>query len=318
MAPTSQYQHKAIEGNFIRFLVSMPPMPSFPTSAVHEMRVRRNAPKIPSEKDSRSIFIKNMPVDSNEAYFRALFIQLVGPGCFESISFRDENDPEPEVEPAQAKKIASFNKKRRHNQDEEDTQTAEEEQAKLPQLWTRRIHQSGSAAVVLLADEHNVRIALKKMAKTQSGKNLPVWGDGVSSGTEPLGPIWVMEHLQLCRPDREEMQGSVHAFFNVYNRKEKEAAEMAKRMRNEPDEDGFVTVTRGSRAAPASRSEAEAARKRMMAKEAKKKEEMVGFYRFQMRERRKAEQQALIKRFEGDRKRVEALREKRGKFRPEH
>ncbi|KAL5606132.1 hypothetical protein BROUX41_006100 [Berkeleyomyces rouxiae] len=317
MTSLSSYQPKGTEGNFVRFLVAMPPMPSFPVSAVHEMRVRRNAPKIPSENDSRSLFIKNIPTDSNEAYFRALFMQLVGPGCFESITFRDENDPEPEVEPAQAKKIAGFNKKRKRDQDEADANAAEEEQAKLPELWTRRIHQSSSSAVVLLADEHNVRIALKKMTKTQSGKKLPVWGEGVPPSTEPLGPIWVMEHLQLCRPDRAEIQGSVHAFFNVYNRKEKEAVEMAKRMRNEPDEDGFVTVTRGSRAAPASRSEAEAARDRMLAKEAKKKDEMVGFYRFQMRERRKAEQQALIKRFEGDRKRVEALREKRGKFKPE-
>jgi len=36
-----------------------------------------------------------------------------------------------------------------------------------------------------------------------------------------------------------------------------------------------------------------------------------------MRERRKEEQGELVKRFEEDKKRVEVMREKRGRFRPE-
>lgn len=84
-----------------------------------------------------------------------------------------------------------------------------------------------------------------------------------------------------------------------------------------PDEDGFVTVTRGGRVGPARKADAESKRVEMEEKERKKREEMGDFYRFQTRERRKAEQGELVKRFEEDRKRVEAMKEKRGKFRPE-
>ena len=86
---------------------------------------------------------------------------------------------------------------------------------------------------------------------------------------------------------------------------------------SEPDEDGFVTVTRGGRTAPARRDEAEEAKKRMLDKQEKKKTELSNFYRFQLRERQKAEQAELVKRFEEDRKKVDAMKEKRGKFRPE-
>jgi ribosomal RNA-processing protein 7 len=55
----------------------------------------------------------------------------------------------------------------------------------------------------------------------------------------------------------------------------------------------------------------------MEEKERKKREEMGDFYRFQTREKRKAEQGELLKRFEEDRRRVEAMKEKRGRFRPE-
>ena len=107
------------------------------------------------------------------------------------------------------------------------------------------------------------------------------------------------------------------AYFTIFNRKEEEAAQLAKRLRNEPDEDGFVTVTRGGRAAPARRDEAEEARRKMLEKQKKKTDDTQNFYRFQLREKRKAEQADLLKRFAEDRKKVNAMKQKRGKFRPE-
>uniref|UniRef100_A0A8H7MZ89 Ribosomal RNA-processing protein 7 C-terminal domain-containing protein n=1 Tax=Bionectria ochroleuca TaxID=29856 RepID=A0A8H7MZ89_BIOOC len=104
---------------------------------------------------------------------------------------------------------------------------------------------------------------------------------------------------------------------SIHTTEKKEAAELAKRLRNEPDEDGFVTVTRGGRSAPASRNEAEEAKQRMLEKQDKKKSDMKDFYRFQLRQRRKDEHKALLRRFDEDRKKVDAMREKRGKFKPE-
>ncbi|KAG6016603.1 hypothetical protein E4U54_000996 [Claviceps lovelessii] len=297
--------------------IRMPPMPSFPHSAIHEVRVRPNAPKIPTANDSRSLFLKNIPSDSTEPHFRAVFTSLVGAGRFETMTFDDEAKPVLPVDPAQAIKVQGFAKKRKMMDVEAEERQREEEESQLPQIWTRQLHRSSSTAIVLLADEKSVQLVLKAIAKVHKSKKYPVWGEKLADEVPSLGPTWIATHLQLSRVDKAATQKAVHAFFNAFNRKEKEAIELAKRLRNEPDEDGFVTVTRGGRAAPASRNEAEEAKQRMVDKAAKKKSELTNFYRFQLREQRKKEQAALLRRFQDDRRKVDAMREKRGQFKPE-
>lgn len=303
--------------NFAILSVKLPPVPSFPVPATHEIRIRRNAPKIPTENDTRSVFLKNIPVDSTEPHFRALFADLVGAGRFESITFEDESREVQAIEPGRAIKINGFAKKRKREDIEEEERKREEEAARLPETWTRRLQRSGSTAVALLADEKSVQLVLKAVSKLHKTKKYPVWGHSVADDALSLGPFWVSAHLQMSRVDKAETKQAVHAFFTNFNTKEKEAVELAKRLRNEPDDDGFVTVTRGGRAAPASRSLAEEAKARMVDKATKKKSEMTDFYRFQLRERRKDQQAALLRRFDEDRRKVNTMREKRGKFRPE-
>lgn len=299
--------------------VRLPSAPSFPSTAIHEIRIRRNAPKIPTENDSRSLFLKNVPVDSTESHFRALFADLVGAGRFESITFDDESPEILAVDPDRALKVNAFARKRKRGDMEEEERRREEmaAAARLQETWTRPLHTSSGAAVVLLADEKSVQLVLKAIAKLHKTKKYPVWGNNVADNVPSLGSAWIAAHLQLSRADKMQTKRAVHAFFDDFNAKEKEAAELAKRLRNEPDDDGFVTVTRGGRVAPASRNEAEEAKTRMLDRESKKKDEMKDFYRFQLRERRKKEQAALLRRFDEDRRKVNSMREKRGKFRPE-
>lgn len=279
--------------------------------------MRRNAPKIPTANDSRSLFLKNIPTDSTEPHFRAVFAELVGAGRFESISFEGDKTTALALDPAQATKLTGFARKRKRGDVEVEELEREEAAAQLPQIWSRRVQTSSSTAVVLLADDKSVQLVLKAIAKISKTKKYPSWGNNLADEVPSLGASWVASHLQNCRVDKIATQKAVHAFFNAFNLKEKEAAELAKRLRNEPDEDGFVTVTRGGRAAPAGRNEAEEAKQRMLDRDAKKKSETKDFYRFQLREKRKAEQAALLRRFAEDRKKVDAMREKRGKFRPE-
>jgi ribosomal RNA-processing protein 7 len=91
---------------------------------------------------------------------------------------------------------------------------------------------------------------------------------------------------------------------------------LRKTARSVPDEDGFITVTRGGRAGPARMEEAEAKKAEL---EERKKNNGVkdDFYRFQNREKRKEAEVNLRKRFEEDRRRVERMRERRGRVRPE-
>lgn len=303
--------------SFAILTISLPALPSFPSAAKHEIRVRRNAPKIPTANDSRSLFLKNIPVDSTEPHFRAVFSSLVGPGRFETIVFEDDQHRALALDPARATKINSFAKKRKRGDIEEEEREREEEAARLPEIWSRKLQTSSSTAVVLLADEKSVQLVLKAIAKLHKTKSYPVWGENMADEVPALGASWLSSHLQLSRVDKTATKKAVHAFFNTFNRKEKEAAELAKRLRNEPDEDGFVTVTRGGRAAPASRTEAEEAKQRMVEKEQKKKAETKDFYRFQLRQRRKEQHAALLRRFDQDRQKVNAMREKRGKFKPE-
>ncbi|KAG6358786.1 hypothetical protein INS49_012305 [Diaporthe citri] len=306
-------------GEFSVLPLSMSPLPSYPQTTTHYVYARRHAPNRPTADDDRSLFLTNVPVDSTEAHFRAIIATLAGNGKFESISFESDRKGKPvSLEPAQAARLASVaSRKRKRDESDSESEDEVEQVARLPPTWTRELHRSGSTAVIVLADKKSVEIVLKAIAKVHKSKKYPVWGEGVKEKVPPLGPHWIQAHNKLSFPPTEILQQSVDAFFTVFNRKEKEAAEMAKRLRNEPDEDGFVTVTRGGRAAPARRDEAEEARKKMLDREQKKKEELTNFYRFQLRERKKAEQAELIKKFDEDKRKVQALRQKRGKFRPE-
>ncbi|CAJ2502403.1 Uu.00g097970.m01.CDS01 [Anthostomella pinea] len=303
--------------DFATLPVSIPPLPSYPVQATHYLYLRRNAPRIATANDSRCLFLANVPVDSTEPHFRALFANLVGAGRFESITFeQDRKVAKTSHEPAQAERLAKMHKKRKR-EDEELQHKREEAAAELPDTWTRQLHRSGSSAVALLADEKSVEAVLKAVRKLKKSKKYPVWGEGVKDKAPPLGSLWLKAHNKMSYPGNDVVQDVMDAYFTVFNRKEEEANQLAKRLRNEPDEDGFVTVTRGGRSAPANRDEAEEAKQRMLDKQKKKQDDMQDFYRFQLRERRKAEQADMLRRFDEDRKKVQAMKEKRGKFRPE-
>ncbi|KAJ4306100.1 hypothetical protein N0V88_000896 [Collariella sp. IMI 366227] len=314
-------------GDFSVLPVSIPPLPSFPKTVIHYLYVRRNTPKLPTPADARSLFLTNIPVDSTEAHLRALFASLVGAGRFESATFEDERkdahsqtqSPIDAAQPAHAARLLQAHGKKRKREDEEAERAREEAAARLPSTWTRPLRKSGSTAVVLLADEKSVEQVLKAISKANKTKKYPTWGGGnlPEGKVPPLGSVWLKAHNRLSYPDKDALQYSIDSFSALFARREQEAAEIAKRLRNEPDEDGFVTVTRGGRAAPASRNEAEEAKRRMLEKQAKKKEEFTNFYRFQLRERKKEEQAELLKRFDDDRRKLESMREKRGRFIPE-
>lgn len=96
--------------------------------------------------------------------------------------------------------------------------------------------------------------------------------------------------------------------MTAYAARESSNARRLKARRQVPDEDGFVTVTKGGRNKPA--REAEAREKLERQKERQKGLE--DFYRFQGREKRKERERELVRRFEEDREKVKRMREGRG------
>jgi ribosomal RNA-processing protein 7 len=205
--------------------------------------------------------------------------------------------------------------------------TEQSDSVELPQIWDRELRRSGSTAVVIFVDAKSAGSALKAIRKLhlpskKKDSPWPVWGEGLEGKRDEvptLGSARYLAHQRLRYPDETVLKMNVDAFMTEFNRKEEERAKRGKRMRNVPDEDGFVTVTRGGRTGPARSEEAEQKKKEMEERERKKREELqsAGFYRFQVREQRKAEQGELVRKFEEDRKRVGAMKEKRGRFRPE-
>jgi ribosomal RNA-processing protein 7 len=302
-------------GEFAILPISLPPLPSYPVETTHCLYLRPHAPKIPTATDSRSLFLVNVPIDSTEAHFRSIFTTLVGAGRFESIIFDNERrNTVPSTEVAVVEKKGKHSKRKRG--DDKKAWTADDGQ--LPKVWDRDMHRSGSTAVALMADEKSVEVVLKAVRKVHKSGEYPVWGKGVEDKVPKLGSERYLTHHILRYPDKAVIQASVDAFMQAFNEKEEETAQAAKRARNVPDEDGFVTVTRGGRTGPARREEAEEARRKELEKEEEKRKSMGDFYRFQGRERRKEEQGELVKRFEEDRKKVEDMRkERRGRFRPE-
>ena len=294
-------------------------MPAFPVNATHHVYLRLHAPKIPTPNDSRSLFLVNVPVDSTEAHFRAIFVSLVGAGRFESITFENDrrgvsaaNGQDTTVWETREK---NDNKKRRWGS---ESKVGGDVVGQLPKVWDRDLHRSGSTAVVLMADKRSAEDALKVVRKLHNGGTYPVWGAGIEGKVPPLGPERYHNHHMLRSPNKDILQASVDAFFSDFNRKEEEAARTAKKMRSIPDEDGFVTVTRGGRTGPARKEEAEEAKRKEMEKDEGRRRSMSDFYRFQARERRKQEQGELIKRFEEDKRRIEEMkRNQRGRFIPE-
>lgn len=303
-------------GEYSILAVTIPSTPTYPKETVHSIYVRQHAPKIPTPSDSRSLFLVNVPIDSTEQHIRAIFTSLLGAGRFEKVTFESERDTKPVINTLPGVTVVAQKSKKRKQDavnDEEGDRSA------LPTVWDRSIKRSGSTAVAVLADEKSVELALKAIKKAVKTGEYPVWGAGVKERKVPaLGSARYITHQKMKYPSSEVLQAAVDNFMAQWNEREEEEVRAAKRMRNVPDEDGFITVTRGGRTGPARQHDAEEARRKEMEKEEAKRKAMGDFYRFQGRERRKEEQGELLKRFEEDRKRVEALKsERKGKFRPE-
>ncbi|PVH89224.1 hypothetical protein DL98DRAFT_402513 [Cadophora sp. DSE1049] len=307
-------------GEYTILPITIPSSPAYPKPTTHTIYLRPHAPKIPTENDSRSLFLVNAPVDSTSEHLRAVFASLIGAGRFESVSFEHEKKPASPSVTTLAVAGTVSNKKRKRG---EDTASSEGLDFPLPQIWNRDLRKSGSTAVVVLVDESSVESALKaarRLGKKSREGERYVWGEG-KDGVPPLGSAHYAAHQKLRFPSKLELQKNVDAFMTTFNALEESKALEAKRTRNVPDEDGFVTVVRGGRSGPARMEDAERKRVELEKKEEEKREGLRkgDFYRFQGRERRKVEMGELVRRFEGDRRRVEELKGRRGKggFRPE-
>ncbi|GME35915.1 hypothetical protein GTA08_BOTSDO09604 [Neofusicoccum parvum] len=284
-------------GDYTVLPLTVSALPSYPHETTHYLYIRPHAPKVPDADTPRSLFASNLPIDATEASLRALFAKQLGGARIERV----------DIEGARPKKSgrgsvisAKAGKKRKRGAE------ISFGDIELPQTWDAEILSSGSGAVLVFVDKTSAEMAMKEISRAAKKRAEILWNSDVSLGFERY-----RTHHELTFPARDILQATVNGYLGQFSAMEAARAKALKQQRNVPDDDGFVTVTRGGRAGPARLEEAQAAAEKL--KERQKPPE--DFYRFQTREKKKENAERLKREFQEDRKRVERMRARRGKIR---
>lgn len=288
--------------------IQLPSLPSFPEGATHYIYLQPHEPRIPEPLSARSLFLVNIPIDTTETHLRHLFGAQLASGRVEQVEFHDAPKRKSIVPTATSHPV---NKKKRKRVGAEELEE-EIEQIELPQAWDRKLQSSGAHAVVVFVDTASMEASLKAAKRAAKKGNKIIWGEGIEDRIPALGPERYDAHERLLFPSRSDLLRSVNDYMTVYTRLEEARTREAAKKRQEPDEDGFITVTSGPKNNSVVREE-EA--KELVAKQKEKSKGLEDFYRFQMREKRKEKQGELVKRFEEDKRKVEEMKRRRGKVR---
>ncbi|OCT49517.1 ribosomal small subunit assembly protein [Cladophialophora carrionii] len=291
-------------GGFVVLPLRLPKTDAFPRETTHYLYLKPHDPKIPEEEAPRSLFLVNIPISTTAPLLKDLFTSKLEGGRVERVHFSDTATTEKSHAPA-----ARSRKRKR--------KTVEELEAgldthSLPKVFDTEIHESGATAVVIFVDRPSMELSLKS-ARRAAKRGTPIlWDDaGPDAATTPtpLGLARYERHKQLQFPSRKDLRRSVNAYMTAYSALEESRSRESARKRAEPDEDGFVTVTRGSRGSVRMDEAKEVAERQK-----EKSQGLEDFYRFQTRERRKLVQEDMVKRFDEDRRKVEEMRKRRARM----
>ncbi|OAP64060.1 hypothetical protein AYL99_00032 [Fonsecaea erecta] len=291
-------------GGFTALPLEIPSTGTSSQAATHYLYLKRHDPKIPDEDVPRSLFLVNIPVYATEQSLKHLFTTQLEGGRIQQIYF-SENAPG--KQPASTTK--SSRKRKRMSLEEIE---AGLDTYSLPHVFDSEIQKSGASAVVVFVDRPSMELALKAAQRAAKAGTPIAWegaGDLVLDKMPRLGLRRYERHKSLQYPARKDLLRSVNAYMTAYAQLEESRSRENARKRAVPDEDGFITVTRGSRGSARMDEAKESAEKQK-----EKTQPLEDFYRFQMRERRKLEQEDMVKRFEEDKKKVEEMRARRGKL----
>ncbi|KAF2218860.1 ribosomal RNA-processing protein 7-domain-containing protein [Elsinoe ampelina] len=273
--------------------LTLPPLPSLPKPQTHYLYVRPHAPK-DSTASPTSLFLVNVPIDSTPTLIRALFASL-SPSRISSIIF--DSTPAPATSTKTSRK-----RKRPSAGDDLDTTFP------WPATWDRLLQPSGATCVVTFVDAASATAAMTAARKAAKARTPLTWlSPDLSAKLPSLGLARYKAHHRLQFPDQAELQRSVDEYMSAYNEAEEAKKREEKKRRQVPDADGFVTVTRGGRSGVANEEEA----KKGLEKSKKRMEGLEGFYRWQVREKRRDEERGLKRGFEEERRRVQGMRERR-------
>lgn len=296
-------------------------LPSFSEPVTHYVYLRPHEPRIPDPDAVRSLFLVNVPIDTTELHLRHLFSSQLSAGRVEKVQFEgvfrsSTNTTTATTAAIKADTSDAHHGKKRKRQDVVTSQELETQlrAAGLPSTWDRELHSSGSHAIVTFVDRPAMEASLKAVRKyaSKEKKSQIIWGEGIEDRLAPLGTARYRKHVAKLRyPPAGELLNIVNNYMSLYTQWEETRAAEAARRAAEPDEDGFITVTRGPRFTDVAREEEV---RELVEKQRKREEGLGDFYRFQTREKRKERQNELLRRFDEDKRKIEKLKLSRGKI----
>jgi len=274
----------------------------FPQDVTHYIYLKPHDPKFPDEDTARSLFLVNIPILTTEVHLKHLFTTQLDGGRIETVHFA-ESAPGKSSTAAVAAAGSSGRKRKRVAEEIEaglDSYT-------LPSVFDTEIHPSGAAAIVVFVDRPSLELSLRAARRAAKSGAQVLWGQGIEDKISPLGLTRYEHHKHLQYPSRKELLRCVDGYMTAYAQLEEARSRENARKRQMPDEDGFVTVTRGAKGGIRKEDANELAKKQKDSSQG-----LDDFYRFQMRERRKEHQIEMLKSFEEDKRKVQEMRRRRG------
>ena len=276
-----------------------PPVASLP-DATHYIYLRPHDPRVADEDAARSLFLVNIPVTTTETHLRHIFTTQLSAGRIEGVYFSEDASGRASV--ALGKSLRGKKRKRA---------TAAEVEAGLdarilPKTSEAELHASGATAIVVFVDRPSMELTLKAARKVAKTGQEIVWGGGIDEKLAKLGLQKYQKFNQLRYPSQRELLRSVDGYMTTYAQMEEARSKEHARKRQVPDEEGFVTVTRGSKGGLRKEDAEELALKQKA-----KAKGVENFYRFQMREKRKENQEEMLRKFQDDKRKVEEMRRRR-------
>ncbi|KTW29837.1 hypothetical protein T552_01041 [Pneumocystis carinii B80] len=233
-----------------------------------------------------SLFVSNLPIDTTHDHLKYLFNHL---GCrIQQVFFH-------------------FIQRQSYKENINENYTENETNFKdtILFVWKRRILKSGSWAIVEFLEKQDIEYILEK--KNHKKLENYVWGQNIPKNrVQELGFNHYWEHYNLIYPSHEKLQTSIDKYMAAFYLAEEKEKRLRKRQRTEPDEEGFITVTRGGRTGAGRIDEG-------MKMQEKKKEKYIlhDFYKFQKQEGKNKKLTELKKRFEEDKEKIKEFREKK-------
>jgi hypothetical protein len=293
--------------------LQLPETRTYPKPATHYLYLRPHEPRIPDADTPRSLFVVNIPIDTTETHLRHLFGAQLASGRVERVEFEALPTKKKGLTLATTTQGNVTKSKKRKRVTADDLQSQLDSIA-LPPHWDRELQKSGARAVVVFVDKPSMEASLKA-ARKAAKKAPPVWGAGLDDGggrLPALGLPRYLAHDEARYPSRAALLGAVNDYMTVFTQVAEARKREEMRRAQEPDEDGFITVTSGPKLTSAAHEEEARA---LVEKQKQKSQGLEDFYRFQSREKRKMRQNELLKRFDEDKKRLEELKRRKGKLR---